>query len=104
MGLLVLWLAGIRMHSVGWQMWLVFAGGCLSLLGALYTPADASRGRLRIVPLAISIGLYALWFIGRKVGNASWKNWWIFAFACAYLLVALAEASIRQQRPIRRAS
>ena len=96
-GLLILWLVGLGAHSASWLMWLVFAGGCLSIIAGVGLPVDASRSLRVSTALVISIGLYILWIVGLGVGKAMWKNWWTFAFACAYLLLAIGEGGTRRQ-------
>src|SRR5689334_12071035 len=88
-GLLILWLVGLQ--TGGWLTWLIFVAGCLSIIAGFALPAEGPRSARLSVPLALAIGLYVLWIIGLAVGKAAWKDWWTFAFACAYLLLAVAE-------------
>jgi hypothetical protein len=96
-GLLLIWLAGVSTHSAGWLSWLDFVAGATSLLIGAFRPAEVAPATRFGMPLALAIGLFVIWLIGLGVGSPHARVWWTFAFACAYLLVALSVGTPARQ-------
>ncbi len=90
-GLLVLWLVGIN-HSADTVSWLDFVGGALSIIGGAALAPRVARGVHVGEPLVLALGLFALWVAALFLDVPLWKAWWNFAFACAYLVLAVAAA------------
>lgn len=90
-GLLVLWLAGLNNpQAVGWLTWLDGLAGILAFavsagLGDFPSRRAAMRG-----PIALSIGLFAMWAVALTGGVPAWQGWWTFAFACGFLFLGVA--------------
>jgi hypothetical protein len=91
-GLLTLCLVGLNQHATGWLTWLdgvgalfgfAIAAGALSAFGAGGS-------------IALAIGLGVLWLVGLAQQRESWLVWWTFAFACAYLVLAIAAGTSRR--------
>lgn len=82
-GLSILWIAGLGSpFSAAWLTWL--DGACALVGYGIAFSRVGTRG-----PIALSVGLFALWVIGMVTNGATWQNWWTFAFGCGYLLVGL---------------
>jgi hypothetical protein len=92
-GLTILWIAGLSSpYSATWLTWLDGVGALIGYGIAFGTDNVANRVTRIGGPVALSIGLFALWIIGMSTNGAPWQNWWTFAFACGYLLVGLTPA------------
>jgi hypothetical protein len=88
-GLVVLWLVGLWNGATAWLTWLNGVGGLVAFgIAASVTPrvVGAAAGS----PIALSVGLFALWIIALITHATTWLTWWTFAFACAFLMVGMA--------------
>ena len=54
-------------------------------------------------PAVIAVGLTAVWIVGLASHQPAWTVWANFAFACAYLLLAIAAAARGHRRVARQA-
>jgi len=95
--LVILWITALNApDAASWMTWLdgVAAIGAFIVSGT----ADPTLPRMQRVagPIALSIGLYALWVIGLATSAVPWLCWWTFAFASAFLVLAVADATSRR--------
>jgi hypothetical protein len=92
-GLIIMWLAGLGGQNPGWLVWLDFAVGILSIIGAFSIPSLSESMRVA-TPFLLAGGLFLLWLIALGVGGMeTWKTWWTFVFACAYTLLGVGAAA-----------
>jgi hypothetical protein len=95
-GLIILWIAALSGHAVGWLTWLDGLAGLVAIaLGLTFTAQMARAGTAGWGLLALS--LFALWIVALAAGSTIWLAWWTFAFACAFLILA-ASATAGQGR------
>jgi hypothetical protein len=92
-GLVILWIAGLANHSTSWMTWLDGLAGLVALAGAATAGRDARGGQW--TSAGLTVGLFALWIIGLSAHASRPLSWWNFAFACAFLLVAVTAGSWR---------
>lgn len=89
--LVSLWLVGlVSPQAASWMTWLDGAGGLLAFLIASTIGQNRSRSFLIGAPAALGLGLFAMWMIGILTNGTVWQNWWNFAIACGFVLVATA--------------
>jgi len=90
-GLLVLWLVGLGSpNSPMWFVWLDGIAGALAFLIAAAAGPNSSVGARVTGPIALSLGLFALWIIGLASSSPGWLTWWTFAFACSFMLLGFS--------------
>jgi hypothetical protein len=104
-GLVVLWLAALSQHATSWLTWADVVAALCAFAIAAGAGASVTPGSSATLPLALSVGLAVLWIIGLASHASSWLAWWTFAFACAFLLIGVADGvgSTRQMtrpRPV----
>jgi hypothetical protein len=92
-GLVILWIAGLARHSTPWMSWLDGLAGLIAFAGAASAGRDARVGQW--ASAGLTVGLFALWIIGLSVDASRALSWWNFAFACAFLLLAVTAGSWR---------
>lgn len=101
-GLIVLWIAGLSSpFAPAWISWLDGAAGLLAFLIAgsnQQQPIGASARAQAGGPLALAIGLFALWVVALSTAVIPWMTWWTFAFACAFLALSVAVMGRRSKR------
>src|SRR5579885_1766130 len=96
-GLGILWLAGLGAPSATpWMTWLDAVGALCAFLIAAGVSDGSARGRRVSSTLLLSIGLYVLWIAGLSSGVVAWQNWWTFAFACGFLILAIGSGAMRR--------
>ena len=96
-GLVVLWIAGLGSATAPrWLTWFDGLAALASFAIAAFTPAYASKSTRMGEPIAVSVGLYALWVIALASGATGWLTWWTFVFACAFVGLGIACASERR--------
>ena len=101
LGLVVLFIAGLNTAGAhGWLTWLDLVMAICSFTVAGVAAPDASKGTRSGGPVAISIGLFALWIIALATGVVASMAWWNFAFACAFLVVGIAGGTMERATPI----
>jgi hypothetical protein len=100
LGLAILWIFGVTSRGeAGWLSWLQLVAGIYSLLVAASVD-DLSPRRTRVSnTLSISIGLSVLWILALVSPVLRWQAWWTFAFACAYLVLAIVTGA-RGEPPV----
>ncbi len=99
LGLVVLWIAGLGSPtSTSWLTWLDGLAALAAFGIAALTPTYARRSARMGEPVALSVGLFALFVIGLATGATLWQAWWTFAFACAFLILGFS-ARERKQIP-----
>lgn len=96
LGLLVFW--GINRDTPHAGGGLIFLDAMLSVvsftMAALAPTAVGPRSR-PVAPLILSLALFGIWIAGLTSGASPVFCWWNFAFACGYLLVAIAAVFVR---------
>src|SRR5689334_16117282 len=96
-GLVILWLMGISTSGVaGWLSWLDGAAAIWAFVIAGSATTEEIGEQRSGSPIALSMGLFALWIIALATGTIAWMTWWTFAFACAFLALGIVAA---QRRP-----
>ena len=93
-GLVVLWIAGLS--SPGTAAWLTWLDGVAAICGFIIAGTvdyDSPRSARMGAPIALAVGLYALWIIGLATDGRSFQNWWSFGFACGFLLLGISAYS-----------
>jgi hypothetical protein len=97
-GLVILWIAGLSTpNTAGWLVWLDGIAALCAFAIAGATVPGVSRASRAGGPIALSLGLFALWVIGLATNVQSWLAWWTFAFACAFLLLGIAGGASRER-------
>jgi hypothetical protein len=92
LGLIILWIAALVGHAVGWLTWMDGLAGLVAIaLGLTFTVQVGRRGTAGWGLLALS--LFALWIIALAGGATIWLAWWTFAFACAFLILAASSTA-----------
>lgn len=101
-GLTMLWLAGFSQSLA--PRWLVWSDFVVAV-GAFIVASVASdnvRRRIRAgAPLALSVGLFALWILAISTAVMPWLTWWNFAFGCAFFSVGAVAAAAPEAYGIR---
>ena len=92
LGLIILWIAGLSAHAVGWLTWLDGLVGLLAIVAGFGVLRLATRAGVATSG-GLAFGLVILWIIGLAAGGTLWLAWWTFAFACAFLALAAASMS-----------
>lgn len=89
-GLVILWLTGLNdPNSAAWLTWLDGLAGILAFVISASIAEIPSRRAALGGPLALSIGLFALWMAGLVSSTPAWQHWWTFVFGCGFLVLAL---------------
>src|SRR5579871_3447331 len=91
-GLIILWVAGLSAHAVGWLTWLDGLIGVLAIAAGFGVLRAATRAGVATSG-GLAFALFILWVIGLAAGRSLWMVWWTFAFACAFLIVTAASMS-----------
>jgi hypothetical protein len=96
-GLIILWIAGLAQHATPWLDWLTVVGA-LAAFGIAAMPVS-QRGMAMPVgaPIGLGIALAVLWVLALSTAATGWLAWWVFAFACAFMIVGLL--AIGEQTP-----
>jgi len=92
LGLIILWIAALSGHAVGWLTWMDGLAGLVAIaLGLTFTAQVAGSSRTGWGLLGLS--LFALWIVALAAGGTIWLAWWTFAFACAFLVLAASSTA-----------
>ena len=97
-GLVILWITELNMNITPWLTWFDLAAGiCAFVIAGILDERSPQNVRVA-APIALSLGLFALWIISLEASGAPvWQPWWNFGFACAFLLTGLA-ATVAETR------
>jgi hypothetical protein len=99
--LALLFIVGQGAHVPQWIVWLDGLASVFAILGGAI--ANMVSGWARIAgPVALSLGLFALWIGGLVVRAPLWLPWCNFMAAVVYLGVTLAAATFPEKRDIPR--
>lgn len=90
-GLVILWLAGLNNpNAQGWLTWFDgFAAVLAFVLSSSFSEYSTRRATF-VGPVALSVGLFALWLVSLATAAPSWQGWWTFIFGCGFLILGLA--------------
>jgi len=91
-GLIILWLVGLSQHATPWLTWLDGLGALFGFAIAGGAAVVMARHVGSAASIVLGIGLGVLWIIGLAEHREGWLVWWTFAFACAYLVLGIADA------------
>ncbi|HLK91757.1 MAG TPA: hypothetical protein VKZ18_17835 [Polyangia bacterium] len=91
-GLIILWVAGLSAHAVGWLTWIDGIVGLLAIAAGFGILRAATRAGVATSG-GLSFALLVIWIIGLAAGSTLWMVWWTFAFACGFLILAAASMS-----------
>lgn len=98
-GLLALWAFGLGdARASAWVVWLLGLGSLWSLGIALLSSDIPSQAERVTQPLALAVGLFAVWLIGVTVDSVDWLNRWTFVAALAYLFLGIS-GFVKKKRP-----
>jgi hypothetical protein len=88
--LALLFVVGQGAHVPAFIVWSVGLATLFALIGGLIAPMVGPWLRLA-GPVALSLGLFALWGVGLLMKTPRWLPWCIFMGTATYLGVVLAE-------------
>jgi hypothetical protein len=77
-------------HVPGLMVDAVGLGALIAMLGGMIAPIVSPRLRLA-GPIALSLGLFALWGVGLAMKVSPWLPWSIFIGAFCFIGVVIAE-------------
>ena len=104
MGLLALWALGLGDPGASsWVVWLLGLGALWSFGIALFSSDIPAQAERVAQPLALSVGLFAVWLIGITLDSSQWLNRWTFIAGVAYFLFGvsgLAKAKPRHKTSV----
>jgi hypothetical protein len=99
-GLLALWALGLGdARASSWVVWLLGLGSLWSFGIALYSSDIPSQVERVAQPLALAVGLFAVWLIGITLDSVAWLNRWTFVSAMAYLFLGIS-GFVKKKRPV----
>lgn len=99
-GLLALWALGLGdARASSWVVWLLGLGSLWSFGIALYSSDVPSQVERVAQPLALAVGLFAVWLIGIALDSVAWLNRWTFVSAMAYLFLGIS-GFVKKKRPV----
>jgi|GEM_PF-918570 hypothetical protein len=97
-GLLALWALGLGDTAASsWVVWFLGLGSLWSFGIALFSSDIPSQSERIAQPLALSVGLFAVWLIGITIDSAQWLNRWTFVAAVAYFLFGVSGLTRRKR-------
>ncbi len=88
--LALLFVVGQSQHVPVGIVWLVGLGAIFALLGGFIAPLVGPGLRLG-GPIALSLGLFALWIVGLLMKTPSWLPWCVFMGTFCFIGVTIAE-------------
>jgi hypothetical protein len=88
----IFWWIGLSENPSATVLWFDAVAAVLAF-GTAALVSEPERNPSRLAgPVILGLGLAILWIVGMSTGQPAWANWLNFAFAVAFLGVAVAAA------------
>jgi hypothetical protein len=95
-GLVILWIVGLANGQPHWMGWLDLFGALCAFAGASYSLRASPSARVA-GPIALGVGLFALFIAGLASHASSAITWANFGFGLGFLVLGLSEANTQRQ-------
>ena len=88
----IFWWIGLSENAGATVLWFDAVAAVLAF-GTAALVSEPERNPSRLAgPVILGLGLAILWIVGMSTGQPGWANWLNFAFAVAFLTVAVVAA------------